>query len=223
MKRWMGFDAHLDTDFSGASTSNTVFEVVRFGRVFVRFSTLEDAQAWIASQNVFVRDQYSIRENQTVSREPVFTGQALATITPLPLFREPGTVLRTRGFWDTTLSIGSGPATVATFSFGMFFMPMKSVYELGHDDNGVPSYSFHNDATVPDILLDDVGWFVYESFARIVGGSVQHDPPFDSKSKRNFKAHSALIVACGFTVKTPTVTKVDLTFGARFRMLVDDP
>lgn len=211
-KEWYAFDAHVDQNFTDVS-ENTEYEVIHrvWRHTLMTFGNRAEAEA-------YVRQDPRGREllvNQTVTMNPVATGQAVAVVTPLPVFDRPFTHLATRGFWDTTLTLGNRTTTVATFSFGMVFLPVKSVYNI--QETG---YSFRDQSVYPDVLLENAGWHVYESFARIVGGSVQHDPPFYSKAKRKVSAHSALLVVLGFSVRAATQTNVNLTFGARFRMLI---
>lgn len=223
MKRWQAFDLHADKTFSNVIV-NTNYEVKWFGRTLETFATLDEATAY--KSGLLNPTHVEVIENIQRETLPVNTGQAVCAVTPLQLFDEGATLLRTRGFWDVTLSLGSRRTTVATFSFGLTFLPVKVVYTITEERDGNNSsdvfykYELNSVDNIPDVLLDDVGWHVYESFARIVGGSVQHDPPFDSKSKRRIPPNSALCAVCGFSFAGNEQTNVALTFGARARMLI---
>jgi len=232
-KRWYSFSAHIDSN--RVSSSVDFWEVVETvglrERVVHTADSFEAAEDWIQDNiRANIRHFYSVRGvgEQTVLRR----GQALAPIQPLPLFETPATILTTRGFWDVTLDVLDGTTrvrSVANFAFGLLVMPIKPAYlieETLQDDIPVRSYRVNRGAVFPDILLDDAGWFVHESFARITEteNPVSFDPPFHSKARRKIPAGSAIMCVLGYDINllTETANVANLTFGARFRVLVED-
>jgi len=231
-KQWYSFSGHVDA--RQVSSSVTGWEVVQinargdFVRVVQQFATFAEAEMYIQGLSSFIQQ---FREIRAVGAEEVIrTGQVLCPLQPLPLFDEPGTILTTRGFWDVTLDVLEGTTrvrTVANFAFGLLVMPILPAYKINStNEEGVRSYSVNQGGLFPNILLDDAGWFVYESFARITQTAtpVSFDPPFHSKAKRKVPAGSAIMCVLGYDIGqiTENANVANLTFGIRFRMLVEN-
>jgi len=230
-KQWYSFSGHVDAQqVSSMITGWEVIETVgSTERVRAQLPTLEAAEQWILDNvREILRRFYSVRG--VGSQEVIRSGQVLCPLQPLPLFDSPGTILTTRGFWDVTLDVLDGTTrrrTVANFAFGLLVMPILPAYKINSvNEQGVRSYSVNEGGLFPDILLDDAGWFVYESFARITETQtpVSFDPPFHSKAKRKIPANSAIMCVLGYDIGliTETANVANLTFGVRFRMLVEE-
>jgi len=225
MKRWYAFSGILSRTLSSTTeVTGSQWEVVNsvLRQVVATFSTLSDAEDYITEVTSAWKIYLRIREVSTQITVPASSrGVAVVPLNPLPLFRTPGTVLTTRGFWDVT-SITSPAGTVSNFAFGMLFLPVSVVYER----QAVPKHTFAEQyllrsmPDVPDPLLDDPGWFAYDSFVRVTT-DVNQDPPFHSKSKRKYPANSVLCVVAGVEVAVQGLTSLRLNMGIRFRVLVD--
>jgi len=227
MKQWYSHSGHVDETTVDTEISSWVVVDTRFNRTVYTTTTFDDATEWFNKQSIAYRRFLEVRgvgESSFIAR-----GQFVVPLFPAPIFDAPGTILTTRGFWDVILDASLGGTrirTVANFAMGLVVLPVASVYDLV-DDQGTPRYQVKDGDLLPDILTDDAGWFVYESFARITETTtpVAFDPPFHSKAKRNFAGGSALAMVVGYDVsgfddEEPTVSR--LTFGCRFRILVEN-
>lgn len=226
-KSWFSYSAHLD--ISSVSTTIDMYELydTRDGRVRSTHATEAEAEAALRSLPSFFQRLFAIRG--VGSTEVIRRGQQVVPVSPLPVFDVPFRILATRGFWDTTLDILRGTTrvrSVANFAIGMIVLPVKSVYVNTAGEGEVPSLSLRSPQDFPDILLDDAGWFVYESFVRITetGNLTTFDPPFYSKAKRKVPANSAVAMVIGYDITgldREGLTAANLTFGCRWRMLVE--
>jgi len=165
-----------------------------------------------------------IREVAVTKEVPALQkGFAFVPIQPLPLFTRPGQVLTTRGFWDVQ-STTSPAGIVSNFAFGMTFLPTKVVYKVGASPNPNEEvdevYQVREDISIPDPLLDDVGWFAYDSFVRVTT-DVNQDPPFHSKTNKRFPPNSVLAVVAAVEVSVDNLQSLRLAFGIRFRVLIE--
>lgn len=220
MKRWFAYSGFFNGSFGVASTIIEVYDR-RNDRPVATFATEEEANTYISSQPFDPRIYLRVRSS--TGTKPTRGGVFRVDLTPLPVFDRPFTILRTRGFWDTIASpTGLTATTAVNFAFGLHVMPVGAVYSRAVDPNDVLVYTPAAVDQLPNPLLDDVGWFAYESFVRLVAqqANVVHDPPFDSKSKRKVPANSAL-VCVGASEIGLEASNLNATFGIRFRMLVD--
>lgn len=228
--QWFAFSGILQRQLSSETeiVTGTQFEVVNTlgqTRVLATFETQSEAQTFVNNFiPSFQRRFLQIREVQSTVTNPAQSrAVAVVPLTPLPVFARPGKVLTTRGFWDVT-SVTVPAGIVSNFAFGMIFMPVKLVYDVIPEEGGqVFRYDFQADVGeyFPDPLLDDPGFFCYDSFVRVVT-DVNQDPPFHSKTKKKFPAHSVLCVIAGVEVIVPNLKSLTLNFGIRFRVLIED-
>jgi len=226
MKRWLAFDGHVDAVANAVVVPKYQVWNTIDSTIYGLFDTLEQAQA---AKQQLIDDgivpgflSNAIRISRIDNTDPVKIGQFAVSLTPVVYFDRQATLLTTRGFWDTTLRLPTAtPATVATFSLGITLVPRKILYEITDSTDEMDEVIVQRTKPpIPNVLTDDVGWHVYESFARIVQGTINHDPPFHSKSKRIIKPGDTLLAVIGFAI-TDAVNTVSLTFGVRFRCLVD--
>jgi len=220
-KRWYAFSGLLQRVLTESTeVVGTAIQVFRFGRPVRTFETFAEAMTYVDAQPF--PNQFQIREVEVTIDQPAATkGVALVPLTPLPVFTRPGKVLTTRGFWDVQ-SVTVPRGNVSNFAFGMCFLPVKSVYDQVPVEQGrAIRYDLISDAFVPDPLLDDVGWFAYDSFVRVTT-DVNQDPPFHSKSQKKFPAGSVLCVVAGVEVGVDSLQSLRLDFGIRFRILIED-
>jgi len=90
----------------------------------------------------------------------------------------------------------------------------------GDDDVEQFVYEGHNNNDRPDPLLDDPGFFAYDSFVRVTT-DVNQDPPFYSRTNKKFSAHSALQVMGAIEVGQVNLTRLAIRLGIRFRVLIE--
>jgi len=226
MKRWHAFSGILSRTLSQTTevrgTKAEIYDQYSSTTVYATFATVEEAEAYRDSQPEWRTTTWLIRvvDGEITTVPAQSKGVAVVPITPLPLFTEPAKVLTTRGFWDVT-SVTTPPGIVSNFAFGMIFLPVSVVYARTRDDaTRISTYSLRDAPDVPDPLLDDPGWFAYDSFVRVTT-DVNQDPPFHSKSQRKFPANSVLCVVAGTEVSVDNLSSLRLNMGIRFRILVE--
>jgi len=225
MKRWYAYSGIVDRKLSESTeVSSTVYEVFHKtdGTVVYTSDTQSDAIQWIVLSGLSL-STYGLRQVRQERVVPAISkGVFLVPLTPLPLFTRPGKVLTTRGFWDVT-SITSPSGNVSNFAFGMVFLPPSSVLIRGvaeSDDVDVETYDWREDASVPDPLIDDPGFFAYDSFVRVTT-DVNQDPPFHSKTNKLFQANSVLCAIGAVEVAVEALQSLSIRLGIRFRVLIE--
>jgi len=228
MKRWYAFSGIVNRELSSVTeitgTSYEVFSQL-LNNVLATFNTLTEAELFLSELDEFSRRFARIRESQATQMVPAQSrGTFLVPLVPLPIFTRPGKVLTTRGYWD--VQGRAVPATnVFNFAFGAHFMPISTIFERSsatppHADT-FEVYTYRDAAPVPDPLIDDVGWFAYDSFVRIqVTPAVSQDPPFHSKTNKNFRENHALVVVGSIDLAATDLTSLSVSFGIHFRVLV---
>jgi len=224
MKRWYAFSGIQSGVLSTAQTQRgTAWQVTKFNFAEALFNTLSDAEDYITVRGGTPGTwPWGIRVITTTETTPAQSkGVVVVPITPLPLFTRPGKVLTTRGFWDVQ-STTTPRGVVSNFAFGMVFLPVSAVYQrtTPPKETFVDEYTLRADPSVPDPLLDDPGWFAYDSFVRVTT-QVNQDPPFHSKSQRKFPANSVLCVVAGVEVVVANLASLRLDLGIRFRILIE--
>jgi len=224
MKRWHAFSGLLQRTLSETvEVVSTTWEVFHRNTAEVLFTaaTRDEAVAWFTANTRSYNFNLGLRDVEVSTKTPaVSKGTAIVPLTPLPVFTSPGKVLTTRGFWDV-VSTASPSGPVSNFAFGMLFLPVSAVYkrtELGDPPSTL--YSLQDPIGVPDPLLDDPGFFCYDSFVRVTT-DVNQDPPFHSKTQKRFPAHSVLCVVAGVEVAVENLQSLRLDFGIRFRVLIE--
>lgn len=226
-KRWYAYSGLLQRRLSSSTEiTSTVWELYNpnTGEIAGTYATREELTAAQTANSALLWRQGFTRARQIQSTETtpaVSKGVALVPLTPLPVFTRPGKVLTTRGFWDVvSTSQPSGP--VSNFAFGMRFLPTKIVYDQVPIENGTAiRYDLSvGDFLLPDPLLDDAGWFCYDSFVRVTT-DVNQDPPFHSKTQKRFSENSVLCVIAAVEVAVENLQSLRLDFGIRFRILVE--
>lgn len=221
--RWHAFSGILQQDIS-KTVVEILYEVYFWGDLRAVFNALSDAEDYLIALGVQISPNPGIGwyiRQRSREQDAQSKGNAIVPLSPLPVWDKPGKVLATRGFWDVqSLTVPGG--IVSNFAFGMVFLPVKSVYDRHPDPQApfVEQYELREDADVPDPLVDDPGWFCYDSFVR-VSTDVNQDPPFYSKSLRKFPAHSCLCCVAGVEVVVQALQRLRLNLGIRFRVLVE--
>ena len=125
------------------------------------------------------------------------------TIDPVDTVGSPCTILATRGFWDVSISVTRGDATVLAFGMAV----VNKVVAVDSSDIPLP-----NLLTYPDTN----GYFVFEPFVQL-SGAVSQDPPFHSKAKRKMgKGDIVTVVFSWQTIEPPR----SASLGVVGRMLV---
>jgi len=225
MRRWYAFSGIVDRKLSESTeVTSTVYEVFHKtdGTVVHTAGTQSAGIAYIVNNGLSLTT-YGLRQVRQERVVPAISkGVFLIPLTPLPLFTSPGKVLTTRGFWDVT-SITSPAGNVSNFAFGMVFVPPASVLLRGvaeSDDVDVETYDWREDASVPDPLLDDPGFFAYDSFVRVTT-DVNQDPPFHSKTNKRFPANSVLCATGAVEVAVEALQSLSIRLGIRFRVLIE--
>jgi len=222
-KRWYAFSGIVDRQLNvSTEVRSTAFQAInRFnGQVEATFATREEALAYQAGLSNPLRVRII---TETVTTQVFAPSKAIFTVplVPLPVFDRPGKILATRGFWDVA-STSSPRGNVSNFAFGMIMQPVAVVFERIIGDDGVEQFVYegHGQTNRPDPLLDDPGWFAYDSFVRVTT-DVNQDPPFYSRSHRKFPANSALQCMGAIEVGQTNLTSLAVRFGIRFRMLIE--
>lgn len=224
-KRWYAFSGLVQRQLSSSTEITQLgFELFWTTESLGFYPTLEDAQAALEADDAAHRNriaaQYRIVQQSSV--QTFFAPQSgivIVPLTPLPVFTRPGKILTTRGFWDVA-SVTNPQGNVSNFAFGMTMLPVSKVFAVTIGDDGVEQYVYRGSNRLPDPLLDDIGWFCYDSFVRVTT-DVNQDPPFHSKTTKKFPAHSALACIASVEVDVAQLTSLRLNFGIRFRMLVE--
>lgn len=230
--RWYAFSGLLSRVLSNTTeVVSTIYEVVEiyfFSEVETwEFETLQEAQDFVKEypdNGQLPGSTLEIRERAVTETFPaVQKGVAFVPLVPFPVFTRPGKVLTTRGFWDVA-STTNPAGSVSNFAFGMTFLPTKVVYKVGMSPNpaepNVKVFQIRDNIDIPDPLLDDVGWFTYDSFVRVTT-DVNQDPPFHSKTNKRFPANSVLAVVAAVEVQVDNLQSLRLDFGIRFRVLIE--
>lgn len=205
------------------STEWEVFDRA-IGRVVATFGNEADAvfDAQIRSRRGGL-GRYEVQQVQSTVTNPASQrGVALIPLSPLPIFKQGGTVLATRGFWDVqSKTVPAG--IVSTFAFGLCFLPVGVVFDINPLEKFpfISSFTVRRDPPppVPDPLLDDIRWFCYDSFVRVTT-DVNQDPPFYSKSKRKFGENECLCAVISVEVQVANLQSLSLQAGIRFRVLI---
>lgn len=226
MKRWIGFTGHYDAQ--EVATTKISFEVVnRFtGEVAGVFETRAEAETFRVNTYGFGGGWLTRQVN--VPEALITRVQYLIPLFPPIVFSEAVTILATRGFWDVTITARQGTTpirTVSNFAMGMTVQPRRVLFDEGEEEGmEFIDYIEPDDNAVPNLLTDDIGWFVYESFARVTeSAQINHDPPFYSKSKRRVPANSGVAMYVDVDLdafQTANITATSFTFGCRGRMLI---
>ena len=204
-KRWYSFHGIVARTLSASTeVTQSVWQVVvtATNEVVETFETQEQAIQYVIDNRLFPPTYRTIQNVVTTFNPADSEGHFLVPLTPLPVFSQGGTVLTTRGFWDVVVStVPTG--NVATFAFGLCFLPVGSIYDISTEtvqDVPVDSYTLKSDLNLPRPLFDDIGWHAYDSFVRLTTRLAQ-DPPFHSKTRKRFSAHSALCFLTRFLTK----------------------
>jgi len=226
MKRlaWHAYSGIVSEVLSEQVVTTTLgWNVVRLSdnEVLATFATQQEAIQYFISMNFSVSN-YRIRQASVTTTTPALTKQVLVVpVQPLPIFSSPGKILTTRGYWDVVATT-TPRGNVTNFAFGMVMLPVKSVFGAPVFDEltGVEQYTYQPPRGLPDPLLDDPGFFAYDSFVRVTT-DVNQDPPFHSKTQKKFAANSALAVVCAVEVAVENLQSLRLDFGIRFRVLIE--
>jgi len=227
-KRWYAFSGIVDRTLDvSTEVVSTAFQVSirRTGQVVQTFATQAEALAWVINEvntrgisTLFYRiSTESVTDTTFAPSKAIFT----IPLVPLPIFDKPGKILATRGFWDVT-STSTPSGNVSNFAFGMLMQPVAVVFARTIGDDGVEQFVYegHNSNDRPDPLLDDPGFFAYDSFVRVTT-DVNQDPPFYSRTSKKFPAHSALQVMGAIEVGQVNLTRLAIRLGIRFRILIE--
>jgi len=226
MKRlaWHAYTGIVSEVLSEAvETSVLAYNVVRLSdnEVLATFATIQEAIAYFTMNNFSTRT-HRVRSVTQTTVTPALTKSVLVVpIQPLPIFTSPGKILTTRGYWDVVATT-TPRGNVTNFAFGMVMLPVKSLFGAPQVDplTGVEQYTYQPPRGLPDPLLDDPGFFAYDSFVRVTT-DVNQDPPFHSKTNKKFPANSALGVICAVEVAVENLQSLRLDFGIRFRVLIE--
>ena len=150
---WYAYSGILNRKLSSTTeVIQTEWEVFdrALGRVVATFGSEGDAVAdALKRSRTGGLGRYEVqRIHSTVTTPANQRGVALIPLSPLPIFRQGGTVLATRGFWDVqSKTVPAG--VVSTFAFGLCFLPVGVVFEYQQ----IPQYPFITEYAVKLSLI----------------------------------------------------------------------
>lgn len=229
-KRWYAYSGIVNRVLS-SETEITVDRWEIYNRntneVIQTFDSQASATAWwTANFHLYPTSKgWRLRSQTSTSTTPAQSRVTVnVPLSPLPVFARPGKVLTTRGFWDVQATT-TPEGTVFNFAFGMLFMPRKAVFDIHEvgktiDSHVIDQYTYREDTVLPDPLLDDPGFHAYESFTRVTT-LVNQDPPFHSRTNKNFSENSVLVCVASVEVSVADLKSLRLAFGVRFRTLIE--
>jgi len=228
-KRWHSFSGRVERTVGQDVVTVTNFQVYdreNPNDVYYTAQTQQEAVDWVlANFRLLPVGRFRTRAVTETNVVSVKKAQFLVPLTPVGEFEFQTTLLTTRGYWDVFLTTTGGPPLQAiNFAFAIHVLPLGLLFNrLDNEQQGVgiQNLVLKDSPPIPDVLFDDVGWFVYESFVRITGSALAHDPPFHSKSKRVIPAGSVLVPVIGVDFGVD-IAEATIAFGCRFRCLTQN-